>query len=118
MIFYPFILSLPVCGNIKEELSDQRRNNMKWKDQQIDQALKSLPGWVWENQSIVKVFSFPAYMDGIRFVQKVAEEAEKWNHHPDIFIGYRKVTLRLTTHDQGGLTEKDFHMARQLDTLV
>ncbi|SMO53065.1 4a-hydroxytetrahydrobiopterin dehydratase [Melghirimyces algeriensis] len=87
-------------------------------EQQIQQALSSITGWVREDQTIAKVFHFPTYMDGIKFVQKVAEEAEKQHHHPDILIEYRQVTLRLTTHDEGSLTEKDFHLARRLDILV
>jgi 4a-hydroxytetrahydrobiopterin dehydratase len=98
--------------------NDEGGDYLKWTEQQMDQGLKSLTGWVKENQTIVKVFSFPAYMDGIQFVQKVAQEAEKWNHHPDILIEYCKVTLRLTTHDEAGLTEKDFNLASWLDTLV
>ena len=54
-------------------------------------------------------------MKGIEFVNRVARKAQKLDHHPDIDIRFDKVTLKLTTHDEGGITEKDFSLARQCD---
>ena len=54
-------------------------------------------------------------MTGIDFVHRIAKKAQKINHHPDIDIRFDKVTLTLTTHDEGGITEKDFSLARQCD---
>ncbi|MBA4493240.1 4a-hydroxytetrahydrobiopterin dehydratase [Paenactinomyces guangxiensis] len=85
-------------------------------DEQITEQLSQLPGWQREKDAITKTFRFSTYMDGIRFVQQVAEQAEKLNHHPDLHIGYCVVTVSSTTHDSGGITYKDFTLARQIET--
>ena len=64
------------------------------------------------------MFVFDDFMQGIRFLNHVARYAEKMNHHPDVSINYNKVRLSLTTHDEGGLTRKDFRLARRIDRLV
>ncbi|MFZ4763783.1 MAG: 4a-hydroxytetrahydrobiopterin dehydratase [Roseimicrobium sp.] len=84
----------------------------------IAKALATLPSWQREGSHIVRTFAFASYMLGIRFVQSVAELAETSNHHPDIHIAWRKVTLRLSTHSKRGLTEKDFALARAVDALA
>jgi 4a-hydroxytetrahydrobiopterin dehydratase len=90
---------------------------MKFTNQQIERELAKLPGWIRDGQIICKTFSFKNYLDGIQFVQEVAKEAEKQDHHPDMLVGYGTVTIRLTTHDAGGLTAKDFHLAKGIETL-
>ncbi len=80
--------------------------------------LASVPGWQREGGEIVRTLNFPSYMAGINFVSEVARIAEEVNHHPDIHIGWRKVTLRLSTHSKGGLTELDFAVARRIDRSV
>lgn len=67
---------------------------------------------------LVRTFTFSDFLAAIRFVNAVAEVAEAADHHPDIDIRYNKVTLALTTHDSGGLTEKDFALAAQADTIA
>ena len=67
---------------------------------------------------IERVFEFDDYMSGMDFVNAVAEIAEGANHHPEVIIGYAKVTVWLTTHDKGGLTESDFEIAARIDNLV
>ncbi|MCE9519977.1 MAG: 4a-hydroxytetrahydrobiopterin dehydratase [Verrucomicrobia bacterium] len=84
----------------------------------ITHELVSVPGWQREGGEIVCNLSFPSYMAGINFVGEVARIAEEVNHHPDIRIGWRKVTLRLSTHSKGGLTELDFAVARRIDRMV
>jgi len=61
---------------------------------------------------------FDDFMQGIRFLNKVAGLAERMNHHPDVSIRYNKVRLSLTTHDEGGLTIKDFNLARKINPLT
>ncbi len=80
--------------------------------------LASIPGWLRVSGEIVRTLSFPSYMAGINFVGELARIAEEANHHPDIHIGWRKVTLRLSTHSKGGLTELDFAVARKIDRIV
>ncbi len=73
--------------------------------------------WQEENNSLVKEFSFADFASALAFVNKVGELAESHNHHPDIFLGWGKVTITLTTHDAGGITEKDRALAVAIDAL-
>ena len=73
--------------------------------------------WNEKNKTITKTFEFNSYLDGIDFVNEVANLAEQENHHPDIEILYCKVTISLTTHDVGGLTDKDYKLAKLIDDL-
>lgn len=84
---------------------------------EIRRRLARLDGWRRAGKTIRKAYAFRAYLDGIAFVGRVARLAERQNHHPDIAIGWRRVTLALTTHDAGGLTERDFRLARAVDKL-
>ncbi len=78
------------------------------------EALAALPGWQIVGNELVREFQFPAYLDGIDFVGRIARLAEAMNHHPDLHVGWRKVTVRLSTHSAGGLTGLDFDMAEQI----
>ncbi|MAX93834.1 MAG: 4a-hydroxytetrahydrobiopterin dehydratase [Candidatus Marinimicrobia bacterium] len=73
--------------------------------------------WNEIDNTITKSFEFNSYLDGIDFVNAVANVAEQENHHPDISIGYCKVTISLTTHDAGTITEKDYKLAKLIDDL-
>jgi 4a-hydroxytetrahydrobiopterin dehydratase len=81
-------------------------------DEEITETLVGLPGWTREGNEIAATFKFPAYLAGIAFVDEVARIAESQNHHPDIHIGWRKVTLLASTHSAGGLTQKDVALAK------
>lgn len=85
---------------------------------EIAAELKNAPLWRREGKEIVRVFQFSAFLDSIRFVNAVAEAAEKADHHPDILIQYSKVTLRLSTHDCDGLSPRDFALAKHADELA
>ncbi len=67
--------------------------------------------WIEANGALERTFELPSFREAIAFVGRVADLAEEANHHPDIAISYRKVTLRWTTHSTGGITEKDHHLA-------
>lgn len=82
---------------------------------EILQALGELDGWEREGDIIARIIRFPDFMAGIQFIHQVAEMAEAADHHPDIDIRYRNVKFALSTHDQGGLTEKDVALARQIN---
>ncbi len=84
---------------------------------QIKSALVKIPGWKKKAAVIAREFHFKDFPAAIKFVNAIAKIAEKEQHHPDIDIRWNKVTLALTTHDAGGLTEKDFKLARQFDRL-
>jgi len=79
--------------------------------------LASTDGWELDGEVITKSFEFPNFAAAMGFVTAVGVLAEKAFHHPDIDIRYSTVTLALTTHDQGGLTEKDTDLARQFEEL-
>ena len=83
----------------------------------IEKGLTSLYDWKYENKSITKSFAFNSYLDGISFVNKIAEIAEKNNHHPDLYIGWRKVTVTFTSHDLGGVTTKCVDLAIAVENL-
>lgn len=83
----------------------------------IRAALVSVPGWRKKGQSIVCRREFKNFVAAIQFVNAVARRAEKAQHHPDIDIRWNLVQLTLTTHDSGGLSERDFDLARAIDRL-
>jgi len=87
-------------------------------NEQIKNELSSLPGWTREGNAIVKRYDFPDFVAAIDFVGEVAARAEAVNHHPDIAIQYNKVTLTLSTHSEGGITEKDIDGARSFDAVT
>ncbi|CAM4087119.1 4a-hydroxytetrahydrobiopterin dehydratase [Paenibacillus alkaliterrae] len=89
---------------------------MKLTEEQVEEKLAALDGWKREDGKwIVKKYRFRAFLDGIAFVNRVAEASEQLNHHPFIAIDYKMVTLRMTTWKDGGLTELDFKAAAQFD---
>jgi 4a-hydroxytetrahydrobiopterin dehydratase len=83
----------------------------------IKTALAAVPEWTKHGRTITRTFQFKDFPAAIKFVNAVAKLAEKAWHHPDIDIRWNKVTLTLTTHDAGGLTVKDFTLARQFNQL-
>lgn len=82
---------------------------------QITQHLQTLPNWSEQVETICRTYEFEGFLGSIAFVDTIAPLAQKANHHPDIDICFDQVTLTLTTHDEGGLSEKDFAMAGQCD---
>lgn len=91
---------------------------MKLTDDEINKSLTTLnKNWKVEGNSISKVFECVDFISAISFVNKVAELSEKANHHPDINISYNKVTITLSTHSEGGVTEKDIDLAKSIDSI-
>ena len=84
---------------------------------QIKSAFATAPDWKKRRAAIVRTYEFKDFVAAMKFVNTVAKAAEKAGHHPDIDIRWNKVTLALTTHDAGGLTEKDFDLARKFDRI-
>ena len=89
----------------------------KLSTKKIKTALATVPDWKKKGATIARTYSFKDFPAAIKFVRAVAGLAEKAWHHPDIDIRWNKVTLTLTTHDAGGLTEKDFALAKKFDEL-
>ena len=87
--------------------------------QEIDSALAGdLASWSQEGDALVRSVEAATFLDGIELVRRVGEAAEKSDHHPDIDIRWRTITFRLSTHSEGGLTDKDVVMAGTIDKLV
>ena len=84
---------------------------------QISLGLKDVPKWAKRAKTIQRTFAFDDFLGSVEFVNRVARKAQKADHHPDIDIRFDKVTLTLSTHDEGGITEKDFSLARQCDAV-
>jgi len=84
----------------------------------ITVALRKVPRWKKRGSVISRAYEFKDFVAAMKFVNAVARAAEKANHHPDIDIRWNRVTLALTTHDAGGLTEKDFALAARCDALA
>jgi len=85
---------------------------------EIHERLKKMPGWSQAGKAIHKKFTFKSFMPAMGFVNQVAEAAEAAQHHPDITINYSIVTISLSTHSEGGVTERDFDLARQIDGIA
>ena len=77
--------------------------------------LATCPGWALSGGQIERTYDFPDFVRSMRFVNELAAEAERVQHHPDILVRYSRVTLALSTHDAGGLTAKDFELAADCD---
>ena len=83
-----------------------------------EQRIKGLNGWTLQGDAIRKQFAFADFLEAIAFVNRLAPEAEAADHHPDILINYKRVTLTYSTHSEGGLTVKDFAGAAMADRLA
>ncbi|MDQ7053066.1 MAG: 4a-hydroxytetrahydrobiopterin dehydratase [candidate division KSB1 bacterium] len=86
-------------------------------EQEIQQKLAELNGWELDGNAIKKAWQFRDFAEAMRFINQVAELAEKHDHHPELFNVYNHVELRFSTHDAGGLTAKDFAIAREIDRI-
>ena len=86
-------------------------------EQEVVEALKKLRGWRLEGTFIAKDYRFETFMDGVSFVNRVAEAAETMDHHPDIHLRYTDVGLRVQTHSEGGVTVRDVRLAEAIDRI-
>jgi 4a-hydroxytetrahydrobiopterin dehydratase len=85
---------------------------------EAERRIKSLPGWRLEGDEIRRQYVFRGFGDAIAFVNRIAPEVEAADHHPDILISHKRVTLTYSTHSEGGLTDKDFAGAAAADRLA
>ena len=86
--------------------------------QQVAEQMQRLPEWTLQGDQIERRLTFQNFVDAMVFINKVAEAAEELGHHPDIRIVYNRVSLALSTHDAGGLTQKDFQLAQRIESLA
>lgn len=87
-------------------------------DDAIAERLSGLDGWTRDGDSITKTFSNDDFVGSVEFVKKVVEPAEDMGHHPDLEVSWDKVTVSITNHSAGGLTEADFELAGRIDGLA
>lgn len=91
---------------------------IKLNQNQIKEALENLPEWELEDEGIEKAFEFNSFNEAWAFMEKVADAAQKADHHPEWTNVYNKVLIRLTTHDAGGLTQKDIDLAKAIESAL
>ncbi|MCX7998156.1 MAG: 4a-hydroxytetrahydrobiopterin dehydratase [Leptospiraceae bacterium] len=88
-----------------------------YKEAEILEKLKEYKLFQYKNQKLFASFEFPSYKAGLDFVNKVGELAEEMDHHPDIYLGYRKANLEIMTHSAGGITDLDFKFAKRVEEI-
>jgi 4a-hydroxytetrahydrobiopterin dehydratase len=87
-------------------------------DPEIEQSAASLPGWQLQDGALVRTFQLPSFAHAVLMIGAVGQLAEAAGHHPDLALhGYNKLTITLTTHSAGGLTENDFNLAHQIQAI-
>ena len=91
---------------------------IKLSESSIEEKLKNLPGWSVKNNKLYKEFQFNDFNQAFGFMTRSAMEIEKMNHHPEWFNVYNRITVELTTHDAGGITDNDVNLARILNSLI
>jgi len=90
---------------------------MKLSRSDEERRMSAIVGWTLEGDAIKKQYTFKDFLEAVAFVNRLAPVAERADHHPDILINYKRVTLTYSTHSEGGLTEKDFEGARAADAV-
>nr|WP_298793646.1 4a-hydroxytetrahydrobiopterin dehydratase [uncultured Allomuricauda sp.] len=90
----------------------------KLSDSQVEEAIKNLDGWTYENGSICKSFVFKDFKEAFSIMTRIAFEAEQQNHHPNWENVYNQLTVKLNTHDAGGITQYDFNLAKSIENIV
>ena len=85
---------------------------------EINRRLHDLSGWTLDQDAIRKQFTFSGFPEAVAFVNRLVPDAEATDHHPDITINYKRVTLSYSTHSEGGLTAKDFAAAAMADAVA
>ncbi len=90
----------------------------KLSNEEVHQALEQLPGWRLGNGEIFKQYKFPSFRDAIGFIDRLANEAEAANHHPDLENHYNRVRVALHTWSESGITDKDIALARAIESVA
>lgn len=89
----------------------------KLSNEEIQQKLQSISGWDLDGEAIKKEWKFSDFKEAMQFINKVADLANEHDHHPELFNVYNQVSLRFSTHDAGGLTQRDFRIAAEIDKI-
>jgi 4a-hydroxytetrahydrobiopterin dehydratase len=91
---------------------------MKLAPDVIEQRLSGMPGWRFADDALTRKYTLASFPDAVAFVTRLAFEAEAADHHPDLLVNYKRVTVTWATHSEGGVTEKDFAGAAQSDRIA
>ena len=102
----------------KEEQQVADGKLMILNETQVRQQLVDLPGWITSGQSINQTYKFANFFEAVKFVNLLVDPSERAGHHPDISISYNKVTIHLSTHDAGGITQQDIDLAHQISRIA
>src|SRR5262249_20111581 len=110
-------------GNVAVQIQKCRQSrspsmSVRLNDNEIQEKLKSATGWARDGHMIKKQYGFPSFPDGLAFLVRLGFECEQQDHHPDIAVDYKRVTLGYWTHSEGGITEKDFAGAETADRIA
>lgn len=87
-------------------------------DSEVDKRLADLPAWRREGNALAREFKLSDFMGSVDLVNRIAPIAEEMQHHPDLSIAFNRVTVQLSTHSEGGITENDFELAKRIDSLA
>jgi 4a-hydroxytetrahydrobiopterin dehydratase len=87
-------------------------------DEDVEARLGEIEGWRRDGDAIVREFKLDDFLGSVDFINRLAPVAEDMNHHPDLQVSWNKVTVSITTHSEGGLTENDFELAKSIDPLA
>jgi 4a-hydroxytetrahydrobiopterin dehydratase len=121
-LFFPkqlfLLLPLIIAANLGLFPASATANAMPLTQAEIDQKIQTIPQWQQSEQTITRTFEFKNFVEAIAFVDQLVEPAEAAKHHPDLAISYNKVTVSLSSHDAGGLTDKDFAMAKTISNIA
>lgn len=90
----------------------------KLTDEEVRSLLRTMHGWQYRGDAIHKEFSFRGFRGAISFVNRIAEVANAAAHHPDLEVHYNRVVVSFSTHDEGGVTDKDVVLAREVDSVA
>ena len=91
---------------------------MRMSDDEVKDRLSKLGGWEREGEALERQFESANFVGSVDFVNRITPVAEEMNHHPDLSISWNKVTVSLSTHSEGGITENDFELATKIDSLA
>jgi 4a-hydroxytetrahydrobiopterin dehydratase len=92
--------------------------HQRFSEAEVTQKLQNLSGWEQQGQTLVYTHTFSNFIESVNFVNCLVKPAETLGHHPDLEISYNKVTISLTTHDAGGLTDLDFQLAERITQIL
>ncbi|PSN83671.1 4a-hydroxytetrahydrobiopterin dehydratase [Candidatus Marsarchaeota G2 archaeon ECH_B_SAG-G16] len=90
----------------------------KLSQKEIEERLKVLSGWSYDGTFIKKKYEFEDFKRAIEFITRIAQEADALDHHPDIYNSYNTVEIKITTHDEMGVTQKDFVLADKIESIA